>query len=132
MSAGEQPWARHYQHVWHERTADTRLPLWLRIAFLALGSHRANGHARFKPGEIAEVFGGGIDPKTGEIRTLDKHNLQRAIRNAVDRGWLAEGSSSLCLIVPAHAVQGGLGYAAEKCPIHERKRSPRKRKGVTQ
>lgn len=117
----EKPWARHYQHVWHERTADARLPLWLRVAFLAYGCHRANGHARFKPGEIAEVFGT-VNGTTGEIKAADKHNIQRAIRNAVERGWLAEGSSTLCLVVPAHAIEGGLGYTGEKCPLHSRKR----------
>lgn len=117
----ERAWARHYQHVWLERTAQINLPLWLRVAFLALGSHRANGHARFKPGEIAEILGGGIDPDTGEIRRLDKHNVQRAIKSAIAQRWLAEGSSSLCLVVPAHAVRGGRGYETEKCPIHEKR-----------
>jgi hypothetical protein len=120
----ERPWARHYQHVWHERTADGRLPLWLRVAFLAMGSHRANGHARFKAGEIGMVFGT-IDADTGEIRPQDKHHVQRAIKSAVERGWLSEGSSSLCLIVPAHAIEGGVGYPSERCPIHERKRGRR-------
>lgn len=127
MRGPEKPWARHYQHAWHERTADDRLPLWLRVTFLAFGSHRANGHARFKPGEIAEVFGR-LNPDTGEIVPEDKHNIQRAIRNAVSRGWLAEGSGSLCLIVPAHHIVGGPGYESEKCPLHTR----RTRKGGTQ
>jgi hypothetical protein len=116
----EKPWAKHYQSAWHERTADDRLPLWLRVAFLAFGSHRANGHARFKAGEVGEIFGT-VDPETGEIRPLDKHNIQRAIRSAVARGWLADGSSSLCLVVPAHAIAGGPGYESEKCPLHTRK-----------
>lgn len=116
----EHSWARHYQSVWLERTADDHMPMWLRVAFLAYGSHRANGHARFKPGEIGEVFGT-VDAVTGEIKPADKHNVQRAIRNATKRGWLAEGSSTLCLIVPAHAIEGGLGYPTEKCSLHSRK-----------
>lgn len=117
MSAPSNPWTRHYQSVWLERTADGQLPAWLRVAFLAFGSHRANGHARFKPGDIGLVLGT-VDQTTGEIRPADKHNVQRAIKAAVSRGYLAQGSSSLCLIVPAHAIEGGLGFDSEVCPIH--------------
>jgi len=124
----ENPWARHYQSAWLERTADAYLPLWLRVASLAFGCHRANGHARFKPGEVAMVFGT-VDPDTGAIQPQDKHNIQRAIRAAESRGWLAEGSSSLCLVVPAHAVEGGLGHPSEECPIHLAKTKNAKRRG---
>lgn len=131
MVSGE-AWSRHYLHVWQERAAHGRHPLWLRISFLAMGTHRANGHARFKPGELAQIFGGGIDPDTGEIKVLDKRVIWRAIRAAIEAGWLAEGSSSMCLIVPAHAISGGLGSAEEPCPIHQRKRRARARKVITQ
>jgi hypothetical protein len=120
------PWARHYQSVWHERTADRRIPLWLRVAFLAFGAHKANGHARFKPGEIGMIFGT-VDTETGEIKPVDKANVQRAIRNATQAGWLAEGSSSLCLVVPAHAITGGLGFENEVCPLHERTAARRRK-----
>lgn len=116
----QNPWAKHYQAVWHERTADRRLPAWLRVAFLAYGAHKANGHAQFKPGDISLVLGS-LNQTTGEIKPMDKHNVQRAISAAVESGWLSSGSSSLCLIVPAHAVQGGIGNATAECPIHKRK-----------
>lgn len=122
MSRVANPWSRHYQSVWHERTADKRLPLWLRTACLAYGAHRANGHARFKPGEIAMIFGT-VDPETGEIKSQDKANIQRAIRSAIGAGWLAPTSSTLCLVVPAHAITGGLGYEQEKCTLQHRQRS---------
>ncbi|NYI78743.1 hypothetical protein [Nocardioides panzhihuensis] len=126
----EKPWARHYQHIWHERAADSRFPLWARVAWLAYGSHRANGHANYKAGEIALVFSR-VNTATGEVRPEDKHNIQRAIKAAIASGWLSEGSSSLCLVVPAHAVAGGMGHPGEVCKIHERraKRSIRQSKG---
>lgn len=124
MTSYAQPWTRHYQHIWMERTGDSRYPAWLRVAFLALGSHRANGHARFKPGDISMIIGGYIDPDNGEMKTtMNKYAVRDAIKQAVERKWLSPESSSLCLVVPAHAVTGGLGNEHEKCPIHESKRA---------
>lgn len=37
------------------------------------------------------------------------------------RGWLAMGSCSECLIVPAHAIEGPLGSAEKPCAVHDRK-----------
>jgi hypothetical protein len=116
------PWGRHYQRVWHERAGDPRLPYWLRVAALAYGSHRANGHALFKPGQVSLVLGS-VDAATGEVRRLDKGSTQRAIRSAIEYGWLSERSSARCLVVPGHAVMGGLGSADEACPQHEGRHS---------
>lgn len=118
-------WSRQYQDVWLERTADRSLPAWLRVAFLAYGSHRANGHAPFEDGDVGLMLGS-VDRTTGEIRPADKANVQRAIRNAVKAGWLAEGSSSRCLIVPGHAIEGGLGGKPhDPCDRHSRKGAQR-------
>lgn len=116
----ENPFAMHYQSVWLERVADRRFPAWARVAFLAFGSHKANGHARFKPGQVGLLLGA-VNPDTGEVKPMDKHNVQRAIRVAIESGWLREGSSSLCLVVPAHAIRGGEGRAHAPCPLHETK-----------
>ena len=112
------PWGRHYQSVWHERSGDPRLPHWLRVAALAYGSHRANGHAQFKAGQVGLVLGT-VDAASGEVRPLDKGSVQRAIRTAVDYGWLAAGSGTRCLVVPGHAIAGGLGGADDDCPQHK-------------
>jgi hypothetical protein len=111
----ERPWAKHYQHAWEERSGDPNLPDWLRVASLAYGKHSANGHALFGPGDLALVLGR-VDPTTGEITAND--NVSRAIRTAVRHGWLARGSKARCLIVPAFAVDGGLGNAYAPCPVH--------------
>lgn len=105
------PWARHYQSAWEERAARRNLPNWLRVAALAYGGHAANGHALFKPGDLAIALG---EPG----RPMDKHNVQRAIKTAVDNGWLSGLSGSTCLVVPAHAVTGGMGRPNQTCPVH--------------
>lgn len=114
-------WARHYQSIWHERAGDRTLPAWLRVACLAFGAHAANGHANFGAGQIGLVLGS-VDQATGEIRPMDKHNVQRAITKAVQFGWLAESSGARCLVVPGHAITGGLGRADAACPQHRRRR----------
>ena len=113
------PWAQHYQSIWHERAGDRRLPNWLRVASLAYGSHRANGHAQFKRGDVGLVLST-VDRDTGVVRPLDKGSVQRAIRTAIEYGWLDESSGSRCLVVPHHAIVGGLGgRAGEECPQHK-------------
>ena len=118
--SGDLTWSRHYQHVWQERAGDAQMPYWLRVAALAYGSHRANGHARFKAGEIALVLGT-VDTVTGEISPMDRANVQRAIRKATEFGWLTEASGSTCLVVPGHAIAGGKGNPFAPCPQHSRK-----------
>lgn len=115
MSAGQRPWARHFQDEWQYRAGDPRLPYWLRVAALAYGSHQENGHAPFKRGQIALILGS-VDAETGEIRPYP--NVRRAIAVAIEYGWLAEGSYWRCLIVPAHVAKKGNIGRANPCPIH--------------
>jgi hypothetical protein len=113
------PWAQHYQSVWQERAGNPRFPLWLRVAALAYGKHKANGHANFRQGEVATILRT-VDVATGVITDPDRQHVHRAIRVAVEYGWLAPGSRTTCLVVPAHAVGGGEGNAFAPCPVHER------------
>lgn len=119
-------WGQHYQQPWREAAADRELPDWLRVASLAFGCHEANGHAVFGRGEIAGMLGP-VDRDTGEIKPMDRANVRRAIRTAIQRGFLAEGSQSMCLIVPAHWIVGGVGNSTSDCPIHQRGASRRGR-----
>lgn len=117
------PWSRHYQDAWHNDALNENFPPALRVAFLAYGAHRANGHANFAPGEVGKVLGR-FDTTSGEHRPADKANVQRAIREAVRHGLLAEGSGTLCLVVPGHRIEGGMGKPTEPCKRHDR--APRK------
>jgi hypothetical protein len=117
-----QPWSRHFQNWWEERAADRRNPAWLRVTSLAYAKHRRNGHAPFKPGALGLILGAPPDSINGEPCPMDKSNVQRAIKTAIDHGWLAEGSGSTCLIVPAHGITGGgQGHENEQCQRHTRK-----------
>lgn len=121
------PWARHYQEPWHDDALNPRFPLPLRVAFLAYGTHRANGHAKFKQGEIAKVLGH-LDDE-GHPVPADRRTVWRAIQQAVEYGLLAEGSKALCLVVPSHRIAGGIGDEHAPCPRHP-KRLNRGRAGL--
>lgn len=112
---GGAEWARHSREEWHRRSGDPRLPKWLRVAALAYGSHGNNGHASFKRGDVAATLGMPGEP-------LDRRRLHEHIAMAVEFGWLADGSTSMCLIVPFHAVdKGPIGKPKKPCPIHTRR-----------
>ena len=118
------PWARHYQSVWEERSSNIALPLWIRVAALAFGSHKANGHANFKRGELAKLLG--KPGKDGVWQQPSASTLLHAITHARQAGWLDNASTPRCLVVPAHAVSGGEGNERDKCAVHDGKRSGRR------
>lgn len=103
----ETPFVYTFQSGWRERAADTRLPLWQRVAFLAYGSIRANGHATFPKGELARKF------------DVSSQEISHAIRTAKDRNFLSRESKSECLVVPPHFVTGGLGHGNDPCAVHD-------------
>lgn len=114
------PFAMHYQLVWQDRAADPRLALWLRVVSLANGMHRANGHASFGPGQVA-LHLDTVDADTGVVNHPTRQQIHRAIGTALEYGWLARSSSTRCLVVPPHAISGGLGHDWEICKWHDRK-----------
>lgn len=116
-------WSSHYQKVWHERAVDRSLPipLWLRVSFLAMGNHKKNGHCLFQRGELAR-----------RLAEPDRKNLQRAIKKAIQHGFLSPESCSECLVVPPHAVTNGMGGKEDTlCPVHERKRAANRRRRLS-
>jgi hypothetical protein len=114
MSA-QNPYAMHRQSVWKERAANRAanpvLPQWIRLAALAFGCHRRNGHANFVQGEIAEILGTPGKP-------LSPSSVSNAIKLAKKAGWIAQESNSRCLVMPPHAVEGGLGHPNDRCAVH--------------
>jgi hypothetical protein len=115
------PWSRHAQGPWHNDALTPRFPLPLRVAFLAYGTHHANGHAKFKQGEIAKVLAR-LD-EAGHPVPADRRTVYRAIQQAIEYGLLAEGSKALCLVVPSHRIAGGMGDEKAPCERHPRRRS---------
>jgi hypothetical protein len=112
----QNPYAMHYQSVWGERAADPSLPLWIRLASLAFASHRANGHANFDLRELSLILG--KPGEDGAWEYVDKSAISRAIAAAKKAGWIAEESNAKCLVVPYHAITGGMGNPNEKCSVH--------------
>lgn len=114
------PWAKHYQAQWENRAADAKLPMSLRVVCVAYGRHEANGHANLRRGQLSWIVG--TPPTdTQPFRRAARYSVRDAIQAAVRHGWLAEGSCSECLIVPAHAIEGPVGNSDKACPVHARK-----------
>jgi hypothetical protein len=107
----DDPGSQHRQSTWLARAHDVRLPLWLRVAALAYGSHRRNGHAAFKPGWLAAV--------------LEKpaSDISKAIGRAKEYGFIDEASTARCLVVPSDKIAGGIGHPHDPCPVHDGKLS---------
>ena len=112
-------WTKHYQSAYLEDAANPRYPNAIRVAFLAYGKHKANGHARFKQREIANVLGE-VD-ENGDFVPASKYVVERAIKTAVSYGLLAEGSKALCLVVPGHRIRGHHGDAEAPCDRHRKR-----------
>jgi hypothetical protein len=75
-----------------------------------------------KPGQLA-VKVGHVNQKTGEVKAVEKRNLQRAIKTAIDKGWISPASGSLCLVVPEHAVDTLLVGYDKACPRHQTRKT---------
>jgi hypothetical protein len=122
----DNPFAMHRQSFWEEQAAT--LPLaWQRLGAIAFATHKRNGHANFKPGDLAMMLG---RPGPDGWESLSPTHLSNLIATAKKAGWLAPESNSRCLVVPCHAIQGGLGNPNDKCAVHHGKR--RRGNGVTQ
>jgi hypothetical protein len=116
------PWTKHYQSAWENRAANPDLPLWARVVSLAYGQHEANGHANFRRGDLSLILG--IPGKDG-FKRRDRATLRNAIAIAVKYGWLAEGSCSECLVVPAGEIVGPPGNPFKPCPVCDKKAARR-------
>jgi hypothetical protein len=128
MTKREASWSRHYQEPWAEDALNSTYPMPLRVAFLAFGRHRANGHAVFRQGEVANILGH-FDGQ-GTWLPADRRTVHRAIRTAIGYGLLAEGSKALCLVVPSHRIAGGMGSADTPCKRHPETQRSRHLKAV--
>jgi hypothetical protein len=111
-------WTKHYQSAYLEDAANPKYPNAIRVAFLAYGTHKANGHARFKQREVAAVLGA-VD-KVGTFEPASKYVVDRAIKTAIAYGLLAPESKALCLVVPGHRIRGHQGDPETPCSRHRK------------
>jgi hypothetical protein len=91
-------------------------PLAVRVLFAAMGRHDRNGHARFRPGELADVLGS-IDVMTGEVRTARRDSVSDAVKAAKRLGYIGEESTVRCLVLSRHCFQKSWG-SADPCEVH--------------
>jgi hypothetical protein len=114
----DNPWAQHYQSFWQAQAGNPVLPLWLRTVALAYGSHHRNGHTPLHAGDLRLTLAT-VDNGTGEIRLPHRPRVSEAVRLAIEYGFLDGRSSGRCLVVPRHAVQGGMnGKETARCDRH--------------
>jgi hypothetical protein len=102
-------WAAHAQDHWLDFAGNPNFPDYLRTVFVAYGRHAANGHAVLERGELAYF----LVRRDGTLP--ERRIVSRAVQEAVNLGFLAEGSRLLCLVVSSHDVQGGRGNPTARC-----------------
>lgn len=93
------------------RASQAGLPMWLRVTHLARGLVDASGHAPVD--NITERLT--YVDEAGSRHEPHQKSIPRAIRKAVDRGLLHEGSTRFCLL-PVGVK--GIGEEAGECPVH--------------
>ncbi len=118
MSRGN-PWTSHYQSVWTERGKNPELPQWLRLACLAFGRHKPNGHAHFAEGELAKLLS--TRGKDGAVTVPSSQSVSGYIKTAKHFEFIDQSSTARCLVVPPHAITGGQGGSPwARCVIHDK------------
>lgn len=110
--------SKHDRAAYRDDAANPAYPNPSRVSFLAYGTHRANGHARFEAQEIAKVLG--AYDEHGTFVPATKYAVRRAIDTAIKWGLLAPGSKALCLIVPGHRIEGHIGDPNAPCDRHRK------------
>jgi hypothetical protein len=97
-----------------ERANDLSLPLLDRLVEAAICHRQRNGHARFKPGELAELLVTEDRPER-----MSPQDLTDLIERAVVLGKLDPGSCASCLI-PANMTGGVGGSPTSRCAVRKR------------
>lgn len=103
----EPPWVKVSQSACEQIAFSLEQPLWLKMSLLAWARVPANGHARFQRGELVELMDGKC-----------RQDIVRAIRVAIDKGFLHEGSCTECLMPPGDFVEMSWGNGRKVCDIH--------------
>ncbi len=98
------PWAKLGRTFTHAQAMNPKCPDWQRVAFAAWARVTRQGIATFAPGELAEAAAK-LDPVTGELVPLS--NARRALRDAIQHGWLAAGSDTETVQVPLEVLSVG-------------------------
>lgn len=103
------------QETFKDLATSGALPRWLRVTYAAYGHLGGNGHATFRPTELAALLG---DHTNGVSIPTERQRVREAIVGAIDRGLLEDFSKALCLIVPRAAMVYGVGSSDLPCRRH--------------
>jgi hypothetical protein len=117
------PWPKHYREFWEKQalTTNPSIPLVVRIFSLAYGRHDANGHTPFGAGDLRRTLIKSAPTAERPASLFSYRAINKAIKQAVDFGYLDAGSSQRCLIVPRGQIQYLQGDAFDPCLTCDRK-----------
>jgi len=101
---GTDTWHAGNDRDCEQKAKDLRVPRFLRVIEAAKSRANIWGHAAFRPGELADWLG----DKKG---TPDRTTVWRAIKQAVEYGYLAPASTAECLVLNRAYYTRGRGRA---------------------
>ena len=105
-------WAALSQVELARLSKSTAPPAFVRVFLLALSRANRLGHAELAPGELARFLGNG--------EPILAPNVSRAVRQAVEAGFLARESRARCLVLSSYLFQKE-GLGSSTCKVHGNK-----------
>ena len=95
---------RATQTGWLAIAQDHNVPAWFRVHALARAFRPYDGaEVTFEPGEMCSLLHT-VNRSTGGQKPMARQNLSRAVRQAIDLGYLLSGSSARVLLIPGHFI----------------------------
>jgi acetyl-CoA acetyltransferase len=80
------------QSGWEAQLYNSELPYWMRVYAVAMGRSEPNLHTLLEPGELAKLLG--HKQADGSIEPLDRRDLHRYVKRAVDLQLLDEAAKT--------------------------------------
>jgi hypothetical protein len=117
----ESPFLLSPQIGWEPQIANSDLPNWLRVFAVAMARSEANLHSPFESGELAELLG--KTQRDGSTKAVDRRDLDKYVKRAVEKGFLDEASSVRCLVLPESRTACRRRGYQKPCAYHTGKAS---------
>lgn len=110
-------WVMYMTRRSGEIATDPRLPLITRIDYLVVARAKPGGHCQFGKDEVASKLLR-LNRKTGELSRYTRQNLNAALREGVEIGLFAPGSTLECIVMPFDRIEIRGQIPARPCPVH--------------
>jgi hypothetical protein len=121
----QSPFLMSIQIGWEPQIYNTDLPYWHRVWAVAMARSQPNMHTPLQPGELAKLLG---KPQSdGTIKSVDRRDLHRYVKQAVEMKLLDETSCVRCLVLPETTTACRLPGFRSPCGYHTGKSSKIKR-----